>query len=335
MASNDTSVAILIPAYNPDGKLVALIDKLCERFRDILVVNDGSAGCEAVFEAVEAKGAHVISHETNRGKGAALQTGFRWIIEHLPSCSAVVTADADDMPAPDFIEAALAAAEKTSADVVAFGADEVDDRLGTRTPMPYLKSIALWADGKAHPLDELGAARFTTLGLAPWNKAVRRSLVEGNGISFQPVRRSNDVAFTVEVLAKASTFAAVDRSLIGYRVNNAKSLQWNNAETPTCFYEALLEAKQRLGGSHQVALRALAEEMIAYNLHSVRTVEAYRTLARFLAAHAQADFSVDAPISSVKGRGALCFRAIRAFETFRERGMGFCRRRVLGRVLRP
>lgn len=243
--------------------------------------------------------------------------------------------DADDMPAPDFIEAALAAAEKTSADVVAFGADEVDDRLGTRTPMPYLKRLAPWADGKAHPLDELGAARFTTLGLAPWNKAVRRSLVEGNGIRFQPVRRSNDVAFAVEVLAKASTFAAVDRSLIGYRVNNAKSLQWNNAETPTCFYEALLEAKRRLGGSHQGALRALAEEMIAYNLHSVRTVEAYRTLAGFLASRAQADFGVDAPISSVKGHGVLCFRAIRAFETFRERGAGFCLRRVLGRVLRP
>lgn len=104
------TATILIPAYNPDGKLVALIDKLCERFRDILVVNDGSAGCEAVFEAVEAKGAHVISHETNRGKGAALKTGFRWIIEHLPSCSAVVTADADGQHRPDDIKRVAAAA---------------------------------------------------------------------------------------------------------------------------------------------------------------------------------------------------------------------------------
>lgn len=243
--------------------------------------------------------------------------------------------DADDLPEPDFIETTIETCERTNADIVAFRADEVDDRLGTRKPMPYLRRISPWADGKPHALDELGSARFTTLGLAPWNKAVRRSLVADNGIRFQSIRRSNDVAFVVETIAKASSFAAVDRSLIGYRVNNAKSLQWTNAETPTCFYEALLEAKWRLGGRHQEALRTLAAETIAYNLHSVRTVEAYRTLADFLAGRAQTDFGVDVPISAMKRRGVLGFKMMRAFETLHERGLAFCLRRALGRLVKP
>ncbi|MBR3923398.1 MAG: glycosyltransferase [Kiritimatiellae bacterium] len=243
--------------------------------------------------------------------------------------------DADDLPAPDFIEAATVAGERTGAEVVAFRADEVDARLGTRTPMPYLRRIVPWADGKAHLLDELGAARFTTFGLAPWNKAVRRSLVEENKIRFQSIRRSNDIAFSVEVLARARTFAAIDRALIGYRVNNAQSLQWTNTETPTYFYDALLEAKRRLDGMHQDELRALADETIAYHLHSVRMVEAYRLLADFLTRRAQDDFGVNIHVSRIKKSGALCFKAARAVETLQARGLAFCFRRVLGRILKP
>ena len=63
--------------------------------------------------------------------------------------------DADDLPASDFIEIATDVGERTGADVVVFRADEVDARFGTRSPMPYLKRIVPWADGKVHSLDEL------------------------------------------------------------------------------------------------------------------------------------------------------------------------------------
>lgn len=242
--------------------------------------------------------------------------------------------DADDLPAPDLIEAATVAGERTGAEVVAFRADEVDARLGTRTPMPYLKRIVPWADGKAHSLDELADARFTTLGLAPWNKAVRRELLLKHGICFQSIWRSNDVAFTVELLAKASTFAAIDKSFLGYRVNNQCSLQHTNSETPTCFYDALLEAKRRLGGTHDAALRALAKETIDYHLHSVRSLSAYRELSLFLSSRSETDFGVVVPTDAWKGRGSLCFKAIRAMETLHDRGLLFCLRRIVGRLMR-
>ena len=38
----DRPLTILIPAYNPDEKLLALLPKLKERFEHIVLVNDGS-----------------------------------------------------------------------------------------------------------------------------------------------------------------------------------------------------------------------------------------------------------------------------------------------------
>lgn len=97
-------VAILIPAFNPDGKLVSLVQELKKRFSHVLVVNDGSTTGSGPFVAVEGMGVPVLEHVTNRGKGVALKTGFAWIQANWPDCRAVVTADADGQHRPDDIE---------------------------------------------------------------------------------------------------------------------------------------------------------------------------------------------------------------------------------------
>lgn len=93
-------IAILIPAYNPDEKLLALLDELRPRFEDVVVVNDGSTSGAEVFDGVRSRGVPVLVHEVNRGKGAALKTGFSWILRNLPGCAGVVTADADGQHRP-------------------------------------------------------------------------------------------------------------------------------------------------------------------------------------------------------------------------------------------
>ena len=229
--------------------------------------------------------------------------------------------DADDLPTPDYLRTAIASGERTGADVVAFRADEVDDRTGDRTPLPYLARLVPWADGKVHALDELGDARFTTLGIAPWNKAVRRDFLLRNGIRFQSIARSNDLAFTVELLYRAQTFAALDQSLIGYRVNNVDSLQHTNSQTPLLFLEALAEAQRRLDGRFASAFEALRVETQRYHLHSVRTLSAYRELA--------ARLGVD---GGLKARNRFLFMLLRNWETLADRGPLFCWRRLLGRI---
>jgi glycosyltransferase involved in cell wall biosynthesis len=88
---------ILIPAYEPDQQLPALIRSIrdAEPWVPILVVDDGSGPqYRDVFDGVRALGCHVISYGSNRGKGFALKTGFGFIADNLPG-HAVVCADSD------------------------------------------------------------------------------------------------------------------------------------------------------------------------------------------------------------------------------------------------
>ena len=88
---------ILIPAYDPDARLTALVAALVAAAPDagILVVDDGSGSRHAgVFAATRAAGAEVIGYPVNRGKGHALKTGLRYVQEYYPGQD-VVCADSD------------------------------------------------------------------------------------------------------------------------------------------------------------------------------------------------------------------------------------------------
>jgi glycosyltransferase involved in cell wall biosynthesis len=88
---------ILIPAYEPDQQLPALIRSIrdVEPWATVVVVDDGSGPeYKDVFDGVNALGCHVVGYARNRGKGFALKTGFGFIADHLPGRN-VVCADSD------------------------------------------------------------------------------------------------------------------------------------------------------------------------------------------------------------------------------------------------
>lgn len=94
-------IVILIPAYEPDEvRLPELVRRLRRTFRHLVLVDDGSTQGKAAFGSVRAEVDAVLVHEVNRGKGAALKTGFAWIRAHLPDVKGVVTADADGQHTP-------------------------------------------------------------------------------------------------------------------------------------------------------------------------------------------------------------------------------------------
>lgn len=88
---------ILIPAYQPDEKLLDLIDSLLGyQWAAIVLVNDGSRPtCQGLFDQAEQKGCIVIRHAVNLGKGRALKSGLNEIVIRGLSEQGVITADAD------------------------------------------------------------------------------------------------------------------------------------------------------------------------------------------------------------------------------------------------
>lgn len=83
---------ILIPTYNPDDKLISVLENINKKYKTI-IVDDGSNNKE-IFESAK-KYAHVISYKENKGKGHALKTGFKYIKENYKNYI-IVTID-DDM----------------------------------------------------------------------------------------------------------------------------------------------------------------------------------------------------------------------------------------------
>jgi glycosyltransferase involved in cell wall biosynthesis len=121
----------IIPAFNEEERIADVVRRARE-FLETLVVDDGSA--DGTSAAAAAAGAFVVRHAANRGKSAALETGFHAALER--GFEAVVTLDADGQHLPEEIPRFLEAAAN-GADVV------VGCRMRNVRDMP---TVRLWTN---------------------------------------------------------------------------------------------------------------------------------------------------------------------------------------------
>ena len=92
---------VVIPAYQPDETLVTITDRLWVYGCRIVVVDDGSGKeYQSLFERLEDI-CVVLHHRKNRGKGAAIKTGLRYIKREFWDSEVVGTMDADGQHLPD------------------------------------------------------------------------------------------------------------------------------------------------------------------------------------------------------------------------------------------
>lgn len=85
----------LVPAYNPDRKMLNVVRDLKDNGYTVVLVNDGSDSEFADLFAAAGRADVILRHEKNRGKGMALKTGLCWIEKYCEAPYTVVTVDAD------------------------------------------------------------------------------------------------------------------------------------------------------------------------------------------------------------------------------------------------
>ena len=237
-------IIALIPAYNPGAGdiLISIVRELVDSpVRAIVVVDDGSSPPFApLFEAISRlPGVTVIRHGSNRGKGAALKTGFRHI-QSLPTPpKGVITLDADGQ---HLVSDALGVAEelernparlilgvrKLTRDIPLrsyigntltrflyrrlIGQDVADTQTGLRgIPTCCLPQfLKLGSDGYEFELDMLLMCKHSSIPLVQHSIATRYE--NGNaGSHFNPIRDSLKIYFVLLrfTLTSIST-AAID-----------------------------------------------------------------------------------------------------------------------------
>ncbi|MCD5401612.1 glycosyltransferase family 2 protein [candidate division NPL-UPA2 bacterium] len=133
-------IGVLIPAYNEEGTIFSLVRGLLALsaggqglVEEVVIIDDGST--DNTREEAKRAGAQVISHPENRGKGAALKTGFRYALQK--GFEAIITMDGDGQHDGTEIPAFLGKAQEKEAHII------IGNRMGNVGNMPFVR---LWTN---------------------------------------------------------------------------------------------------------------------------------------------------------------------------------------------
>jgi glycosyltransferase involved in cell wall biosynthesis len=122
-------ICILIPGYNESRTISQIVSNARKVIDDVVVVDDGSKDNTA--QLAQDAGATVLKHEVNKGKGAALKTGFDYVIKN--GYEAVITMDSDGQHDPNDIYTFLNATNKFKSGII------IGSRMNDISTMPAVR----------------------------------------------------------------------------------------------------------------------------------------------------------------------------------------------------
>ena len=213
---------LVIPSLDPDEKLSATVEAaIGAGIDDIILVDDGSReACRHYFTELAARPeVTLLTHEVNRGKGAALKTAFAWFLANRPGRTGVVTADGDGQHATaDILQCGKALDGEESAVILGcrdfsqpnvparsrmgnrltslvfrllFGMDVSDTQTGLRAiPARYIEPL-MAAQGTRYEFETNMLILMGSLKIPSREIAIQTIYIEENRSShFRPVRDS-------------------------------------------------------------------------------------------------------------------------------------------------
>lgn len=122
--------AAVVPVYNPEPGLQALCVELVGTFGRVVVVDDGSGENAEAFAQLPPS-VTVLRHGVNRGKGRAIKTAIRWLLDCAPEIRVAVFVDGDGQHRPD--DARAVAERARNEDRVVFGVRDFTGRIPFRS----------------------------------------------------------------------------------------------------------------------------------------------------------------------------------------------------------
>ena len=122
---------VIIPAYREETRIADVVRRAKQYCSHVLVVDDGSQ--DATAKVATGVGATVISHPVNRGKGAALNTGFQAARDQ--KAEFVIAMDADGQHDPDEIPKFVEAYRRTGIPVL------IGNRMADVHGMPLVRRL--------------------------------------------------------------------------------------------------------------------------------------------------------------------------------------------------
>lgn len=129
---NPDKIAVVIPAYNEAGGIVALVKRVLQQVPLVIVVDDGSR--DDTVALLAAMPVTLLRHGENLGKGAALASGFRAAL--AAGARRIITLDGDGQHRPEDIPRLVARARQLPGTIV------IGSRAADRDAFPRSRYIA-------------------------------------------------------------------------------------------------------------------------------------------------------------------------------------------------
>lgn len=172
-------VAMIVPAYKPTADMIPMLEKFSRETDFVpVVVDDGSGEAfSSIFDKVP-EGTTLLRHEVNKGKGAALKTAMRHILNNMPECALAVTADADGQHRfADILNVAKKAQENHGALVL--GSRAFDGKIPLRSRVGNSITRQVFAAASGTPV------RDTQTGLRAFDREAMQKFIDIPGERYE------------------------------------------------------------------------------------------------------------------------------------------------------
>lgn len=237
-------ISIIIPMYNV-GKYIeqclqSIITQTFTNF-EVICIDDGSSDntVEIVYEYMFFDKRISLLEQCHGRAGVARNLGMTKAKGQF-----YLFLDGDDFFEPFMLEKSYQKITEDNADICLYGA-----RMFYEYSKKYQKSNVFLKpeyipedipfEGKTFPYI------FNVSTASPWNKLIRKSLIDKYNIQFMPLQRCNDVYFIFLSLAVAEKITILNEVFVNYR-QSPVSLQATNDKSPWDWYTAIKTLKNKL-----------------------------------------------------------------------------------------
>jgi glycosyltransferase involved in cell wall biosynthesis len=212
------TLSVIIPCFNERRTIRTIVEKVKAAVApgtEIIIVDDASTdGTDAIVDKLAADGAVVVHHPVNRGKGAAMDTGFRHATGDI-----VLVQDADLEYDPKDYAQLLSPIENGEADVV-FGSRFMGGR-------PH-RVVYFWHMVGNRILTLLSNI-FTNINLSDMEtgyKVFRRNVLEG--LRIEEKRFGFEPEITAKLAQRRCRFYEVGIAYHGRTYEEGKKIGWRD-----------------------------------------------------------------------------------------------------------
>ena len=232
-------VSVVMPVYNVEPYLRQCLDSVINQTLkeiEIICVDDGStdASLDILREYAAKDNRITVITQKNLYAGVARNAGLSQAKGEYLSFL-----DSDDFFEPTLLEETYNLAEKEQSQIVFYQYKNYnhelqqceEDARGINKRLTSEEHITVTTISMKDDL-------FTLCNPMPWNKLIYRNLAVKENLHFQALKASNDVCFSLNVLACAEKITLYYKSLVYYRHNRKDSLKNTRDKAPLNFYEA-------------------------------------------------------------------------------------------------